>query len=96
MSYKSLLTQGTEAKEAAQVEYQVSAKNLELQQDIIETKRALAAEQTNRTNMAASTGLSFSSLAAIDNKITDLTAGLALLEGYQTEFFPAEAATANA
>ena len=88
-SYKALLSQSQSDKDAAQIDFNVENASLQLQADVLATKKAIT-EATKQVETAfGSFPLNTENIKAAEIKLEGLNDGLKRLEKYQKQLFPA-------
>jgi GTP-binding protein EngB required for normal cell division len=86
LKYADLLAQSHEEKSIEDRQYLVEQKKLQLQADILATKKSLGEAKKEKTELLRSPDLSFKALADAEDRIEELEKGVARLQSYNELF----------
>ena len=87
LKYRDYLLLSSEEREKEVLSYIVSTKKLQLEMDILETKKAIDEAKAKRIAMLSSKCLCFKSLSSLDDEINSLNEGLKRANTYMKELF---------
>jgi uncharacterized Zn finger protein (UPF0148 family) len=82
-----LLQKSPEEQKSEDIQYRVESAKLQLQSDLLATKKSLSAKQKEIDACVLENPLSFKKLAELEEELASIQRGVKALEGYQTKFF---------
>ena len=87
LKYKDRLLQSDQEKAQEDVEYQVEQAKLQLDADLLATKRSLAESEKDLVTLKSTFPLNAASIVDQQGDVAELKAGLAALEALKKELF---------